>query len=209
MIEETRAEADTPLVVQVSRWDRLKDPLGVMKGFASYVAPASDADLVLAGPSVEAVADDPEGMEVFSEAQALWERLPAKSRRRIHLACLPMDDGEENAAMVNALQRHAAVVVQKSIAEGFGLTVSEAMWKERPVVASRVGGIQDQIVHEESGLLIDDPSDGKAFGTAVRRLLEDDRASASMGEAARERVRKEFLAPRQLGQYAELIEALT
>jgi trehalose synthase len=75
-----------------------------------------------------------------------------------------MDDLEENAAMVNALQRRADVIVQKSLAEGFGLTVAEAMWKARPVLASRVGGIQDQITHDRSGLLLDDPSDLAAFG---------------------------------------------
>ena len=83
----------------------------------------------------------------------------ALARERVHLACLPMDDLEENAAIVNALQRRADVVVQKSIAEGFGLTVAEAMWKARPVVASRIGGIQDQIVDGVSGILLDNPTE--------------------------------------------------
>ena len=89
----------------------------------------------------------------------------------MHLACLPMDDLEENAAMVNALQRRADVVVQKSIAEGFGLTVAEGMWKARPVVATRIGGIQDQIVDGETGLLLDDATDLPAYGAAVTSLL--------------------------------------
>ena len=91
------------------------------------------------------MADDPEGAEVFDEVEAAWRELPRGSRRRVHLALLPMDDADENAVIVNALQRRADVVAQKSLAEGFGLTVAEAMWKGRPVVASRVGGIQDQI----------------------------------------------------------------
>ena len=91
--------------------------------------------LVLAGPDVFAVADDPEGVEVLEETEAAWRELPPGVRRRVHLALLPMDDADENAVIVNALQRRADVVVQKSLAEGFGLTVSEAMWKARPVVA--------------------------------------------------------------------------
>ena len=94
----------------------------------------------------------------------------------MHLASLPMDDPAENAIIVNALQRHATVVTQKSLAEGFGLTVAEAMWKARPVVASRIGGIQSQIVDGETGMLLDDPGDLAAFGEAVTGLLADPRA---------------------------------
>jgi trehalose synthase len=197
-----------PLVVQVSRWDRLKDPLGVMEGFARYVAPSTDAHLVLAGPAVEAVADDPEGMEVIEETRRAWARLDSDVAERVHLACLPMEDGEENAAIVNALQRRADVVVQKSLAEGFGLTVAEAMWKARPVVASRIGGIQDQIVHGSTGLLVDDPHDLKAFGKAVTDLLEDPEGAVRMGKEAQNRVRDEFLGPRHLMQYMDLIQRL-
>jgi trehalose synthase len=98
---------DVPLVVQVSRWDRLKDPVGVLRGFArSMVLPgANGAHLMLAGPDVNAVADDPEGAEVFEEVQAEWRKLPVEHRRRVHLVNLPMDDLEENAAMVNACGR--------------------------------------------------------------------------------------------------------
>ena len=198
----------TRLVVQVSRWDRLKDPVGVVEGFARHVASKTDAHLVLAGPSVEAVADDPEGAEVLEEARHAWAALPAEIRPRVHLATLPMEDGEENAAIVNALQRRADVVVQKSIAEGFGLTVSEAMWKARPVVATRIGGIQDQIVHGSTGLLIDDPRDLRAFGEAVNTLLHNAEDAARMGKEAQSRVRDEFLGPRHLMQYVELIGKL-
>src|SRR4029450_5427773 len=110
---------------------------------------------------------------ILHDAIALREQLPAEARSRIHLASLPMEDDEENAIMVNALQRHARVVVQKSTAEGFGLTVAEAMWKGRPLVASRVGGIQDQVIDGETGLLLEDPSDLSAFGAAVSFLLDD------------------------------------
>jgi trehalose synthase len=199
---------DAQLVVQVSRWDRLKDPVGVMKGFAEYIAPHSAAHLVLAGPSVEAVADDPEGAEVLDEARDVWKQLPEGARDRVHLATLPMDDGEENAAIVNALQRRATVVVQKSIAEGFGLTVAEAMWKARPVVASRIGGIQDQIVSGTCGLLVDDPADLEAYGKAVNELLDDPERATEMGRAAQARIRNEFLGARHLMQYVDLIGKL-
>jgi trehalose synthase len=209
MIEDAAIPRTARLVVQVSRWDRLKDPLGVIRGFAEAVAPAvDDAHLVVAGPSVAAVADDPEGAEVLDEARRAWAGLPPSVRRRIHLACLPMEDGEENAAIVNALQRRADVIVQKSLAEGFGLTVAEGMWKARPVVASRIGGIQDQISHGTTGLLIDDPTDLDAYGRAVNALLDDPAGAAEMGQRAQERVRNEFLGPRHLIQYVELIGGL-
>ena len=110
--------------------------------------------------------------------------------------------------MVNALQRHARVIVQKSLAEGFGLTVAEAMWKARPVVASRIGGIQDQIVHGETGLLLDDPRDLAAYGAAVTGLLSDPERAKHMGARARERVRDRFLSVRSLLDYLELTRRL-
>jgi trehalose synthase len=208
VVEERPLRADDPVVLQVSRWDRLKDPLGVIRGFAEHVAPTTDAHLVYAGPAVEAVADDPEGVEVLAEARALYAELPAAARERVHLACLPMDSLSENAAIVNALQRRADVVVQKSVAEGFGLTVSEGMWKARPVVASRIGGIQDQIADGVSGVLLDEPADLAAYGAAVRELLLDGGRAREIGRQAQERVRDEFLAVRSLLQYLGLIERL-
>jgi trehalose synthase len=157
---------------------------------------------------VEAVADDPEGKEGLDEAQRAYEGLQGEVRGRVHLACLPMDDLEENAAIVNALQRRAAIVVQKSIAEGFGLTVAEGMWKARPVVASRIGGIQDQIVDGETGVLLDDADDLAAYGAAVRQLLARPDEAERMGRAAQARVRDEFLAVRSLLQYLDLMEKL-
>jgi trehalose synthase len=195
-----------PLVVQVSRWDRLKDPAGVLRAFTERVRHPG-AHLLLAGPLVADVADDPEGAEVLTEIRAQRAALPAELRARVHLASLPMDDLEENAAIVNAIQRRADVVVQKSLAEGFGLTVAEAMWKARPVVASRIGGIQDQIVDGESGVLID-PSDLAATAAAIDGLLDDPARAGAMGAAAHERVRASFLGTRHLLQYVELLGRL-
>ncbi len=201
---------ETPLVVQVSRWDPLKDPVGVMRGFASLVdgTTPSSAHLVLAGPDVSGVTDDPEGGAVFDAVHLAWRALPHAVRDKIHLASLPTADVEENAVIVNALQRHATVVVQKSLKEGFGLTVTEAMWKGRPVLASAVGGIQDQIEDGVSGVLLKDPTNVEEFAMALRRLLEDPDWAQRLGAAARDRVCDQFLGIRHLLEYARLIARL-
>lgn len=197
--------ADAPLVLQVSRWDHMKDMVGVMDAFVEHVDGNSDAHLMLAGPNVSGVADDPEGGAVLDECMQRWRRLPHGARARVHLACLPMHDPDENATIVNALQRHAAVVAQKSLAEGFGLTVVEAMWKARPVVATRVGGIADQIVDGEHGLLVDDPRDLAGFGAAVRSILGDRTLAARLGAQARERTSTEFLGDTHLERWGEVL----
>jgi trehalose synthase len=208
MVEDAPLAPADSFVVQISRWDRLKDPLGVMRGFSGYVAERCSAHLVLAGPATGSVADDPEGAAVFAEVAGAWEHLSPEVRSRVHLASLPMADIEENAAIVNALQRAADMVVQKSLAEGFGLTVAEAMWKTRPVVASRIGGIQDQIVDGQSGILISDPRNLAEFGSAVADLLNDRRRAEGIGLAARARIREHFLGPHHLQRYFELFEQL-
>jgi trehalose synthase len=118
-----------------------------------------------------------------------------------------MLDVEENAAILNALQHYACVVVQKSLAEGFGLTVAEAMWKARPVVGSAVGGIVDQIVPGETGLLLTDPFDLETFAHLVSGLINDPAEAERLGRNGKRRVREEFLADRHLGQWAEVLSA--
>ena len=146
----------------------------MLSAFAEHVAAAvPSAHLMLAGPDVSGVTDDPEGAEVLAECRAAWAQLPESVRKRCHLACVPMDDGDENAVIVNALQRHATVVVQKSLFEGFGLTVTEAMWKGRAVLASAIGGIQDQIVDGHDGLLLPDPTDLDGFAQRLQLLLDN------------------------------------
>jgi trehalose synthase len=185
----------------------MKDPVGVLLGFARTFDPEAPrrAHLVLAGPNVRAVADDPEGAKVFAELQQVHITLPDGVRRCAHLAMTPMADVEENAAIVNALQRHAAVIVQKSLVEGFGLTVTEAMWKRRPVVATAVGGIVDQIRDGVHGILLKDPRDPVEFADALRRVLLDDVLAERLGENGYERVRDNYLSVSALEKWAELL----
>lgn len=200
---------DEPLISQISRWDRLKDMTGVLEAFVEGVAPSHEAHLILAGPSVAAVDDDPEGAEVLTEVWTRWRSLPFSMRRRVTLACLPMDDLDENAVMVNALQRRSSIVVQKSLAEGFGLTVAEAMIKSRPVVASDVGGIADQIVDGESGLLLEDPTDLAGFADLLTGILDDEDRAARLGAAAYQRAVDEFLVDSHLTNWLEVILRLS
>ncbi|HSD03440.1 MAG TPA: glycosyltransferase [Gaiellales bacterium] len=197
-----------PLVVQISRWDRMKDMAGVMAGFAGAFDPSLGAHLILAGPQADGVEDDPEAAQVFGECRAQWEALPAAVRRHVHLANLPTADHDENAAITNALQRRASVVCQKSLAEGFGLTVTEAMWKGRAVVASAVGGIVDQIRGPQYGILLDDPRNLTEFAGAVNGLLRTPSEARRLGANARRFATRHMLTDRHLQRYAELIQAL-
>lgn len=200
-------DATVPLVVQVSRWDRLKDMAGVMAGFAGHVVGRTDADLALVGPAVDGVGDDPEGREVFEQCIDAWRLLAPPRRRRIRLLTVPLDDVDENAAMVNALQRHATVIVQKSLAEGFGLTVAEGMWKAKAVVASAVGGIVDQVA-PGTGVLLHDPSDLAGFGETLASLLGDPEDIERLGANARRHVLENFVGDKHLRHYGELMEKL-
>ena len=199
---------DVPLVLQVSRWDRLKDHLGVMDGFVRMLG-STEAELILAGPEMGLVADDPEGEQVLGHLVAEHGKLPERYRRRVHIASLPASDVDENAVIVNALQRHAAIVTQKSIAEGFGLTVTEAMWKNRPMIASGVGGISEQVRDDDTGVLLSDPYDLDKFGSAINDLLTDRDRALRLARAGKEHVRSNFLHDRHLYQYLGLFRDLT
>jgi trehalose synthase len=207
IIQEERVPEDAKMIAQVSRWDRLKDPHGLLEMLEHHLDDPA-LHLVVAGPDTAGVADDPEGAAVYGDVAETWRRLPDDVRRRAHLVSLPMRDLDENGAMVNAIQRRADVVVQKSIAEGFGLTVAEAMWKRRPVVASRVGGIQDQVVDGKTGLLIDDPHDLAACAKAIERILADPGTARAMGEAGHQRVIDNYLAVFRLREYVDLLAGL-
>ncbi len=176
---------DLPLVVQVSRFDHWKDPEGVIQAFQK-ARKEEECTLVLVG---NVATDDPEGAEVYRSLLAhRSERIIVKS----------VQDG----ALVNALQRRAAVVLQKSIREGFGLTVSEAMWKGAAVIGGNVGGIRHQIQDGESGFLVSSVDEA---AERIVRLLRDPDLARQLGRAAHERVREHFLFTRTVEQYLNLI----
>jgi trehalose synthase len=187
--------ARRPWVTQISRFDRIKDPLGVLDAFL-LARRREDAHLILAGGSAD---DDPEGAEVLAEVR---ERVG--SRTDVSLLLLPPDAH----LTINALQRRSAVVVQKSLREGFALTVSEALWKRRAVVAGAVGGIPLQVLHERTGLLVNSVQ-GCAY--QVTRLLRSPDLRKRLGTEGREHVRNNFLHPREARDYlaifARLVEA--
>ena len=174
-----------PWVTQVSRFDRLKDPLGVLEAF-SMMRRRETAHLVLAGGSAD---DDPEGAAVLREVR---ER--AGDRNDVSILDLPPDAH----LTINALQRGSAVVLQKSLREGFALTVSEALWKRRAVVASAVGGIPLQILHERTGMLVRS-IEGCAY--QMTRLLRAPDLRARLGRAGHEHVLRNFLHPREAADY--------
>jgi trehalose synthase len=180
-----------PLITQISRFDRLKDPLGVIEVY-QLVKKRVDCQLVLAGGTA---ADDPESVQVFEEVKNKAQQDPD-----MHILLMPQNDLE-----VNALQRASTVIMQKSIKEGFGLTVAEALWKGKPVVASAVGGIPLQITHKYSGLLCYSV-EGAAF--AVKQLLNAPEYARKLGENGREHIRNNFLLTRHLRDYLLLFLSL-
>lgn len=184
-VERLKIPRDRPLILQVSRFDRFKDPLGVIEAYR-MVKKYNDCVLVLAGSPAT---DDPEGEEVLRQVQ---EYAAGDQDILIHLLP-PFSDRD-----INALQRIATVVLQKSLREGFGLTVSEAMWKGKPVIGGAAGGIPTQIVHGVNGFLVHSVQ-GAAF--RIRQLLNNREMRESMGERGRERVRNNFLITRQAGSY--------
>ncbi len=184
--------SDKPMVVQISRFDRLKDPIGVIEAF-EMVRKSIDCQLVLAGGTAT---DDPESEAVLDEVKERAEGNPD-----IHVLLVPPESDLE----INALQRAATVVVQKSLKEGFGLTISEALWKGKPVVASAVGGIPLQIKNKLTGLLCY-TVEGAAY--AIRQLLTNPEYAAWLGKNGREHVRQNFLITSQLRNYLLVFLAL-
>lgn len=191
VLQKYKIDKDKPIITQISRFDRLKDPLGVIEAYLQ-VKKYIDCRLVLAGGTAE---DDPEGIKVLEEAKQ-----KAGNDPDIHILLLPHDDIE-----VNALQRASDVIIQKSIREGFGLTVAEALWKAKPVVASNVGGIPLQIKHKYSGLLCHSV-EGASF--AIKQLLSSPAYAGKLGENGREHIKNNFLITRHLRDYMLLFLSL-
>ncbi len=193
VFEQFRIDPERPLLVQVSRFDRFKDPLGVIAAYKMVKKFVPAAQLILAGGSAT---DDPEGEQVLREV-----RENSAGDDDIHVLLLPPDAHRT----INALQRAADIVVQKSIKEGFGLTVTEALWKGKPVVAGNTGGIRLQVVNFNTGFRVNTP-EGAAL--RIRYLLSQPEKMAAMGQKAREFVRDNFLLTRHLREYLTLILAL-
>jgi len=183
---------DKPLVTQVSRFDRLKDPLGVLETFRR-VRPAVNCRLLLVGGTAD---DDPEGSQVLAEVRERAGRDPD-----VHVLCLPPTSHLE----INALQRASTVIMQKSLREGFGMTVTEALWKGKPVIAGAVGGIPLQITHNRTGILVHSV-DGAAHW--LRQLLLQPAYARQLGANGREHVRQNFLLTRHLREYLLLFLAV-
>lgn len=191
--KEVGLDSSRPIVLQVSRFDRFKDPLGVIKAYR-IVRRIAPIQLILAGGGA---ADDPEGDAVYKE---VLEAIGGDDD--IHVLLLPPDAHR----LINALQRIADIVIQKSTREGFGLTVAEAMWKGKPVIGGDTGGIRLQIINYQTGFLVSTP-EGAAY--RIRFLLDHRRRLERMGNIAREFVRENFLLNRHLREYLTLIFALT
>jgi trehalose synthase len=180
---------DKPIMLQVSRFDRFKDPVGVVAAYR-LVKKSHDCRLVLAGGTAT---DDPEGAEVLSEVQEA-----AGTDPDVHILLLPPTANLE----INALQRAATIVYQKSTREGFGLTVAEALWKGKPVIGGETGGITVQLIPGVTGFTVNSP-EGAAFYT--RRLLNDPELMAVLGRQGKEYARHRFLITRHLQEYLGLL----
>ncbi len=183
-------DRDKPIISQISRFDKWKDPLGVVEAF-KIVRKKAACRLVLLGSMAT---DDPEGQEIYDKIIRV-----TKDEKDIHVINF------ENDMLVNSLQRASSVVIQKSLKEGFGLTVSEALWKKTPVVAGNVGGIPLQVKHKKTGYLV---NSAKECAKAVISLLENPKMAQKMGEQGKEHVRKNFLITRQLLDHIGLYKKL-
>jgi trehalose synthase len=190
--ERLGLDATSPWITQVSRFDRIKDPVGVLEAF-KLVRSRRPSHLILAGGSAS---DDPEGAEVLAEV-----RENAKGVKDVTILELPPQSDIE----INAIQRASTVVLQKSLREGFALTVSEALWKRRAVVASAVGGIPLQVLHERTGLLVRS-IEGTAFQTI--RLLDNPELRRDLGTEGHIHVRDNFLHTREVRDYLAVFARL-
>ncbi len=211
-----------PIITQISRWDRLKGWLPLMQGFVQLKErffsmhndrPAierrrlNQVRLVMAGPDPASIQDDPEGLEVIEELREAYVALDDEMKHDIAMIALPMHNANENALMVNALQRSSTVIVQNSLREGFGLTVTEAMWKRIPVLSNtRAVGPRQQITHACDGWLVDDPEDAGQIADALDFLLNDREERAALARTAQRRAHQQFMIFSQLEDWLDLLE---
>jgi len=211
---------ERPIVTQISRWDRLKGFAPLMQGFARMKESSfldrnatSERDryrlslsrLVLAGPDPESVSDDPEGQEVFNEICSLWHDLPSEIQRDVAVITLPMTSRRVNALMVNALQRCSTVVAQNSIQEGFGLTVTEAMWKRRPVMATHAAGLREQVKDGVHGRRTPQAGDPESIAHTLQEMLSAEADRKRWARNARRRVSERYLVFTQVRRWLEVL----
>lgn len=186
-------DPNRPLILQVSRFDRFKDPLGVIEAYKLVKKFKPDLQLILAGGGAP---DDPEGEQILKEVQNATIGDPD-----IHVLFLPADSHR----LINALQRAADIVLQKSTKEGFGLTVTEALWKKKPVIGGNVGGIRLQVVNYHTGFLVNTP---EGAANRIRYLLQYPEKSRAIGETGKQFVKENFLITRHLLEYLTLMVTL-
>ena len=208
-----------PVVLQVSRWDRLKGFKELMEAFVLMKANNEAKKdktavkykrikytrLVFGGPDPKFVSDDPEGMEVLNELIEQYKNINGELHKDIAILLLPLDNPKENALIVNALQRSSSFVVQNSIQEGFGLTATEAMWKQRPVLVSGAAGLRFQVEHEVNGLINEDPTDIEELARVLERMLNSPKERDKWGFNARNRVIDKFTLFSQINSWLKLL----
>jgi trehalose synthase len=210
-----------PIILEVSRWDRLKGWIPLLEGFvrmkeqvAAGLVASEDprnqnrlelARLVLAGPDPASIQDDPEGIAVFEEIKARYCQLDPRMQEDIAVLMLPMESRKENALIVNALQRCASIIAQNSLQEGFGLTVTEAMWKQTAVLGTHACGIRQQIRDGIDGRLVKEPEDPDEIGARLMELIKDPHQRFMLGSRACLRVHESFLIFTQLKKYLRLL----
>jgi trehalose synthase len=219
---------ERPILLQISRWDRLKGWTELLEGFADmkknpdkYVDKNSKnaaehryfierMGLVFAGPDSSKIADDPEGLEVFISLVDQICSYPPEIQKSISMLSLPLDSRWQNALIVNALQRIASVVIQNSIREGFGLTLLEAMWKQRPCIASDACGLRQQLRPDVDGVMIYDPSDWKNVSKAINDMISAGEEKRQIyARNAKKRAIDNFLVYTQVTNYLKCITDIT
>ena len=189
-LSKSGLDQDKPIICQVSRFDKWKDPEGMVKIFR-LIKEKVDCQLVLVGSMAT---DDPEGQDIFENLEKT-----IINEKDVHLIINASD------IAINALQRASSVVIQKSLKEGFAITVSEALWKETPVVASNVGGIPSQVIDGKNGYLLD-PKDYRGFAEKITWLIENPDIAKEMGQYGKEHVKNNFLITRHLSDYIQLLK---
>ena len=209
-----------PIVTQISRWDRLKGFAPLLKAFAQMKRNRHDRQdalddqhrrrldlvrLVLAGPDPESVSDDPEGQEVFREICAIWHDLDPDVQRDVAILALPMDSRKHNALMVNVLQRCSTIVAQNSLREGFGLTVTEGMWKRAPILGTHAAGIREQIKEGVHGRRVTHPDDSAEIATVLDEMLAAKKEREIWGRNAERRATHRYLVFAQIHRWLDVI----